>query len=101
MKIWSLWVGIALFAWAQDSFAAIRFLPDVEQQDVGVQVGNANVNVDEALCREAVDRLGRKLYHKANGCPQGMIFDEYCPHSNEWISECYKPQNPNNLTTGK
>ena len=101
MNTWRTLIGVMFVFGAQDVNAAIRFLPDVEQQDVGVQVEHANISIDEALCKEAVDRHGKKLYHKAKGFPQGMIFDEYCPHSNEWISECYKPQNPNNLTTGK
>ena len=51
------------------------------------------------LCARSVDRHGKKLYHKANGCPNGMVFDEYCPHSNEWISECYTPKEENNGNT--
>lgn len=93
MNIWRLLAVSVIIGWPFNGNAAIRFLPDVDQQDVGVQTENANVNMDETLCKEAVDGNGHKLYHKADGCPQGMIFDEYCPHSQEWISECYRPQN--------
>ena len=43
------------------------------------------------MCIEAVDQFGNKLYHKADSCPQPKIFDEYCPHADRYISECYCP----------
>lgn len=76
--------------------AAIRFLPDVDQREFGEEIEQVNVSVDEKMCASSVDKHGNKLYHKASGCPQGMVFDEYCPHSQNWISECYTPNNPEN-----
>ena len=90
-----LTIGIAFIVslYSFTGNAATRFLPDVEKQDTGIRERQYNMGVDEKLCERAVDKQGNKLYHKAKGCPQGMVFDEYCPHSKEWISECYTPQN--------
>lgn len=100
MKLFSnsLFLATALIL-AFETQAAIRFLPDVDQRNSGIEDEDVKMSIDDSLCARSVDRHGKKLYHKANGCPNGMVFDEYCPHSNEWISECYTPKEENNGNT--
>lgn len=71
--------------------AKTTFLPDWQNAGLNFGSNEGDFNRDEPLCIEAVDQNGKKLYHKAKSCPQPKIFDEYCPHDNDYISECYCP----------
>ena len=79
----ALCVAICLmFAKAE---AKTFFLPDWQADGIESKSLEGNLNKDEPLCRQS------GLYHKADGCPIPKIFDEYCPFSDKWISECYCP----------
>ncbi len=67
-------------------------LPDWQGAGIETRRIEGDGNRDEPLCSEAVDRDGYRLYHKATRCSAPKIFDEYCPYSDEWISECYCPE---------
>ena len=79
----ALCVAICLmFAKAE---AKTFFLPDWQGAGMESKSIEGNLNKDEPLCKQS------GLYHKADGCPAPKIFDEYCPFSDKWISECYCP----------
>ena len=63
-----------------DTNAAVTFLPDYQESELSF-----DVTYDEPMCENA------GIYHKASGCAAPKIFDEYCPHDDDWISECYCP----------
>ena len=67
-------------------------LPDWQGAGIETRRFDGEGNRDEPLCAEAVDSDGYRLYHKATRCSAPKIFDEYCPYSDEWISECYCPE---------
>ena len=71
--------------------AATTFLPDWQNAGLNFQNNEGNYTRDETLCIEAVDKSGKKLYHKASSCPKPKIFDEHCAHDDRYISECYCP----------
>jgi len=75
-------------------------LPDWQGAGIETRRFDGDGNRDEPLCAEAVDSDGYRLYHKATRCSAPKIFDEYCPYSDEWISECYCPENFANNCVG-
>ncbi len=80
-------IGLILlsFCFVENVDAKTTFLPDWQGAGMETKSIEGNLNKDEPLCKQS------GLYHKADGCPAPKIFDEYCPFSDKWISECYCP----------
>ncbi len=69
--------------------AKTTFLPDWEEEPYDFDGGE-----DYNLCERSTD----PVYHYAPGsnkCPSPKIYDHTCPHSSDWISECYCPSSYN------
>ena len=77
--------------------AKTTFLPDWEEETMEFE-GCSGGGEDYCLC----ERSKNPVYHLALSkpqCPDPKIFDHTCPHSSDWISECYCPASYNQTCT--
>ena len=79
---------------SSSSDAKTTFLPDFEEEPMEFGPDCEGGGEDYCLCQRSTN----PKYHLALGqpqCPRPKIFDLTCPHSNDWISECYCPASYN------
>lgn len=77
--------------------AKTTFLPDYMEETMEFE-GCSGGGEDYCLC----ERSKNPVYHLALSkpqCPDPKIFDHTCPHSSDWISECYCPASYNQTCT--
>ena len=77
--------------------AKTTFLPDYMEETMEFE-GCSGGGEDYCLC----ERSKNPVYHLALSkpqCPDPKIFDHTCPHSSDWISECYCPASYNKTCT--
>ncbi len=86
-----LMVSVACLSKPTD--AKVTFLPDWEEEPLNFEGGE-----DDNLCKRSTS----PVYHYAPGnnkCPSPKIYDKTCPHSDDWITECYCPARYNQTCT--
>ena len=77
--------------------AKTTFLPDYMEESWEFE-GCAGGGEDYCLCQRSTN----PKYHLSLDnpqCPRPKIFDKTCPHSNDWITECYCPTSYNQTCT--
>ena len=77
--------------------AKTTFLPDYMEESWEFE-GCAGGGEDYCLCQRSTN----PKYHLSLDnpqCPRPKIFDKTCPHSNDWITECYCPASYNQICT--
>ena len=78
--------------------AKTTFLPDFEEEPIIFPGDCEGGGEDYCLCQ----RSANPKYHLSLDnpqCPSPKIFDKTCPHSDDWITECYCPATYNKICT--
>ncbi len=78
--------------------AKTTFLPDFEEEPMIFPGDCEGGGEDYCLCQ----RSANPKYHLSLDnpqCPSPKIFDKTCPHSDDWITECYCPATYNKICT--
>ena len=74
------------------------FLPDYEEEPIKFSCAGKGGGEDYCLCQRSTN----PVYHYAPGaikCSDPKIYAKTCPHSDDWITECYCPSEYNKVCT--
>ena len=88
---------MASVAFSFPAQARTTFLPDFEEEPMKFSCEEGG-GEDYCLC----ERSTNPKYYLVPGfpkCTKPKIFDKTCPHSNDWITECYCPASYNQTCT--
>ncbi len=83
---------------SSSSDAKTTFLPDFEEEPMKFVPDCEGGGEDYCLCQRSTN----PKYHLSLDnpqCPRPKIFDKTCPHSDDWITECYCPASYNQICT--
>ena len=83
---------------SSSSDAKTTFLPDFEEEPMIFPDDCEGGGEDYCLCQRSTN----PKYHLSLDnpqCPSPKIFDKTCPHSDDWITECYCPATYNKICT--
>ena len=89
---------MASVAFSFPAQAKTTFLPDFEEEAMIFPDGCEGGGEDYCLCQRSTN----PVYHLVPSfpkCSSPKIFDKTCPHSDDWITECYCPASYNQICT--